>query len=250
MTAKDQPRRNPQAVVRLDEHEIDELRRIDERIGQERSEVVDGLRHRLERPHPMRVLLEHGFGRIVAHIVHFWGKRDLDQYLSGLTISDRPTRQGFPPAVMHALMELLEFHREHVLPQAVPLLNPFCGGPAHSSGWGEDSRLAREVSRLERVRAGLSPEEALANEHRLAEAFIADTASIKEMGAMVTKARGDAIAPPAPPRNARAAAKAPPASEAPLLSPSGVPQSGDAARIEPGDSAHGTAHGGSDAAAD
>lgn len=52
------------------------------------------------------VQLEQRFPRILANIVALWGTPDLDRYLSGLIVSDRPDRQGFPPDVAVELFHL------------------------------------------------------------------------------------------------------------------------------------------------
>jgi hypothetical protein len=196
----DQPssrRKRSTGDVSADAYDIGQSESIDEQIAARRPATANSATiDRRARPHPMRVIHDQGFGRIVTHIVHFWGKRDLDLYLTQLTISDRPQRQGFPPAVMHALMELLEFHRDVVMPQDVPLLNPFCGGPRQSGSWGEDRRLSREIDKLERARAGLTPEQALDAERRLVSAFLEDESRMRAMGRMI-EAHGRRDAPAA-----------------------------------------------------
>jgi hypothetical protein len=56
------------------------------------------------------VHLEQGFPRILAKIVALWGKPSLEDFLSGLMVSDRPGRQGFPPDVAMEIFRLSMLH--------------------------------------------------------------------------------------------------------------------------------------------
>jgi hypothetical protein len=54
--------------------------------------------------------IEQGFPRILAKIVALWGKPALDDFLSGLMVSDRPGRQGFPPDAAMEIFRLSMLH--------------------------------------------------------------------------------------------------------------------------------------------
>ncbi|PKO87148.1 MAG: hypothetical protein CVU18_11680 [Betaproteobacteria bacterium HGW-Betaproteobacteria-12] len=54
--------------------------------------------------------LDASFPRIIGKIVSLWGKPDLDAYLNGLMVSDRPGRQGFPSDVAMELFHLSNIH--------------------------------------------------------------------------------------------------------------------------------------------
>ena len=54
--------------------------------------------------------VEQSFPRILARIVALWGKPGLDDFLSSLMVSDRPGRQGFPPAVAMEIFRLSMVH--------------------------------------------------------------------------------------------------------------------------------------------
>ena len=56
------------------------------------------------------VHIEQSFPRILARIVALWGKPGLDDFLSSLMVSDRPGRQGFPPAVAMEIFRLSMVH--------------------------------------------------------------------------------------------------------------------------------------------
>jgi hypothetical protein len=56
------------------------------------------------------VNLERDFPRILAKIVALWSKPALDDFLSGLMVSDRPGRQGFPPNVAMEIFRLSTLH--------------------------------------------------------------------------------------------------------------------------------------------
>lgn len=51
------------------------------------------------------------FPRILARIVEFWGKPELDNYFQNdLLTTNRPNRQGFPPEVAVELFRLSNYH--------------------------------------------------------------------------------------------------------------------------------------------
>ena len=56
------------------------------------------------------VHLEQGFPRILAKVVELWGQPALEDFLSGLMVSDRPGRQGFPPDVAMEIFRLSMVH--------------------------------------------------------------------------------------------------------------------------------------------
>ncbi|MCG2577129.1 hypothetical protein LZ012_08970 [Dechloromonas sp. XY25] len=58
--------------------------------------------------YPKRI--EATFPRILGKIVSLWGKPDLDAYLDGLMVSDRPGRQGFPGDVAMEIFHLSTIH--------------------------------------------------------------------------------------------------------------------------------------------
>jgi hypothetical protein len=66
---------------------------------------------RKERPDPWPIIAR-AFPRIAETIRRDWGKRALDDYLSKLAVDDRGSRQGFPPEVLTAIMEVARLHAE------------------------------------------------------------------------------------------------------------------------------------------
>jgi hypothetical protein len=62
-----------------------------------------------EKPDPWPIV-ERAFPRIAATIRDQWGKRALDDYFSKLVVDDRGGRQGFPPDVLSAIMEVGRLH--------------------------------------------------------------------------------------------------------------------------------------------
>jgi len=62
-----------------------------------------------EKPNPWPII-ERAFPRIAATIRDQWGKRALDDYFSKLVVDDRGSRQGFPPDVLSAIMEVARLH--------------------------------------------------------------------------------------------------------------------------------------------
>lgn len=67
--------------------------------------------------------LERHFPHVLARITALWGSPEMDAYFSSLLFSDRPCRQGFPPAVA------MEISRLSVTHQALGLTrNPMAEG--------------------------------------------------------------------------------------------------------------------------
>jgi hypothetical protein len=64
-----------------------------------------------EKPDPWPII-ERAFPRIAATIRDQWGKRALDDYFSKLVVDDRGGRQGFPPDILLAIMEVARLHGE------------------------------------------------------------------------------------------------------------------------------------------
>jgi hypothetical protein len=64
-----------------------------------------------EKPDPWPIL-ENAFPRIAAVIRDKWGKRVLDDYFAKLVVDDRGSRQGFPPDVLSAILEIARLHGE------------------------------------------------------------------------------------------------------------------------------------------
>jgi hypothetical protein len=64
-----------------------------------------------DKPDPWPII-ECAFPRIAATIRDQWGKRALDDYFSKLVVDDRGGRQGFPPEVLSAIMEVARLHGE------------------------------------------------------------------------------------------------------------------------------------------
>lgn len=62
-----------------------------------------------EKPDPWAII-ERAFPRIAAAIRDQWGRRALDDYFSKLVVDDRGGRQGFPPDVLSAIMEISRLH--------------------------------------------------------------------------------------------------------------------------------------------
>ena len=75
-----------------------------------RHERYDPFR-RKERPDPWPII-EQRFPRIAGTIRERWGKRVLDDYFGKLVIDDRGGRQGFPPEVLSAIMEVARLHAD------------------------------------------------------------------------------------------------------------------------------------------
>ena len=66
---------------------------------------------RKERPDPWPIIARH-FPRIAETIRKDWGKRALDDYFAKLVVDDRGSRQGFPPDVLTAILEVARLHAE------------------------------------------------------------------------------------------------------------------------------------------
>jgi hypothetical protein len=66
---------------------------------------------RKERPDPWPIIAR-AFPRIAETIRKDWGKRVLDDYLSQLAVDERGSRQGFPPDVLTAILEIARLHAE------------------------------------------------------------------------------------------------------------------------------------------
>jgi len=64
-----------------------------------------------DKPDPWPII-ERAFPRIAATILDQWGERALDDYFSKLGVDDRGGRQGFPPEVLLAIMEVARLHGE------------------------------------------------------------------------------------------------------------------------------------------
>ena len=81
---------------------------LDKATEDRRHELYDPFRQP-ERPDPWPII-ERSFPRIAAAIRRDWGKWALDDYLSKLAMDDRGGRQGFPPDVLSAIMEIARLH--------------------------------------------------------------------------------------------------------------------------------------------
>lgn len=81
---------------------------IDRAAQTRRTEPNDPFRRR-DRPDPWPII-ERGFPRIAAAIRELWGKRALDEYFSRLVVDERGARQGFPPHVLSAILEVAWLH--------------------------------------------------------------------------------------------------------------------------------------------
>jgi len=77
----------------------------------ERRRELHNQYERKERPDPWPII-ERQFPRIAATIRDQWGKRSLDDYFAKLVVDDRGSRQGFPPDVLVAIMEVARLHSE------------------------------------------------------------------------------------------------------------------------------------------
>ena len=66
---------------------------------------------RKERPDPWPIIVR-AFPRIAQTIRQDWGKRALDDYFAKLVVDDRGSRQGFPPDVLTAILEVARLHAE------------------------------------------------------------------------------------------------------------------------------------------
>jgi hypothetical protein len=57
-------------------------------------------------------VIARAFPRIAASIRAQWGKRALDDYFARFVVEDRGSRQGFPPEVLSAIMQIAQLHGE------------------------------------------------------------------------------------------------------------------------------------------
>jgi hypothetical protein len=80
------------------------------------------------RPAPLDVVRA-SFPRIAERIAHLWGAPQLDGYLRELLIDSRGNRQGFPPHIVAALLEISEQHQRQF---------GFAGPPAED--WADKAR--------------------------------------------------------------------------------------------------------------
>ena len=64
---------------------------------------------RKERPDPWPIIAQR-FPRIAETIRDQWGKYSLDDYFAKLVVDDRGGRQGFPPDVLVAILEVARLH--------------------------------------------------------------------------------------------------------------------------------------------
>ncbi len=83
---------------------------IDHAQETRRAEPHDPYR-RKDEPDPWPVI-ESRFPRIAASIRELWGKRALDEYFAKLVVTDRGERQGFPPDVLAAILEIAWLHAQ------------------------------------------------------------------------------------------------------------------------------------------
>jgi hypothetical protein len=81
------------------------------RAVSERWKALREAERQKERPDPWPII-EQRFPRIAGTIRERWGKRVLDDYFGKLVIDDRGGRQGFPPEVLSAIMEVARLHAD------------------------------------------------------------------------------------------------------------------------------------------
>ena len=84
---------------------------VDHAAASRRTEPYDPYR-RKERPDPWPIIAA-SFPRIAAKIRELWGKRALDDYFAKLVVDERGGRQGFPPEVLVAILEVARLHSDH-----------------------------------------------------------------------------------------------------------------------------------------
>jgi hypothetical protein len=75
----------------------------------DRRQELHNQYERKERPDPWPIIVQ-AYPRIAATIRKDWGKRALDEYLSKLAVDERGGRQGFPPDVLTAILEVARLH--------------------------------------------------------------------------------------------------------------------------------------------
>jgi hypothetical protein len=80
-----------------------------DRIVEDRWRKQQGSSAAREKPDPWPII-ERALPRIAATIRDHGGKRALDDPFSKLVVDDRGTRQGFPLAVLSAIMEVARLH--------------------------------------------------------------------------------------------------------------------------------------------
>lgn len=83
---------------------------LEHEIATRRHEGYDPFR-RKEKPDPWPIIATR-FPRIAATIRGQWGTPRLDQYFAGLVIDDRGGRNGFPPDVLAAILEVARLHAD------------------------------------------------------------------------------------------------------------------------------------------
>jgi hypothetical protein len=81
---------------------------VDDAAATRRHERHDPYR-RKDKPDPWPII-ERGFPRIAEKIREMWGKRALDDYFAELVVDERGSRQGFPPEVLSAILEVARLH--------------------------------------------------------------------------------------------------------------------------------------------
>lgn len=54
--------------------------------------------------------VERGFPHVLDNMVKFWGTAAMDEYLDSLMVSNRPSRQGFPPQAAKEIFRLSLLH--------------------------------------------------------------------------------------------------------------------------------------------
>ena len=81
---------------------------VDDAAATRRHERHDPHR-RKDKPDPWPII-ERGFPRIAGQIREMWGKRALDDYFAKLVVVERGSRQGFPPEVLTAILEVARLH--------------------------------------------------------------------------------------------------------------------------------------------
>lgn len=91
---------------------------------------------RKERPDPWPII-ERQFPRIASTIRDQWGKRSLDDYFAQLVVDDRGSRQGFPPDVLVAILEVARLHGEQY--RFAKPLHPWEADVSQSKWWDRGS---------------------------------------------------------------------------------------------------------------
>jgi hypothetical protein len=81
---------------------------VDHAAASRRHDPHDPYR-RKDKPDPWPIIAR-GFPRIAAKIRELWGKRALDDYFAALVVDERGSRQGFPPEVLTAILEVGRLH--------------------------------------------------------------------------------------------------------------------------------------------